>query len=281
MNINTQVLPSGVIVASSNTKASICFDRPWQLRLTERKPAVCQFEAIKLGDAAQRFPHICQDWLAIDNIRKNSAGTNKLIMPDSCWTESDIQRLGGQNEIEKAFSIAACLAPNLNVEGLFLLAQVGYDGGASVPWHLHWQLQTLEEDMRVPCDSGFIENVRKQELRIKEIGNWQATLGGKLAGECLFLNNKPTELSDTASLKEVSRLIEGVVNLYNSRFVSTQGLPPGFRVGFVIDADNTIRYGAYKPVLYHQWGMRDAMSDYGLRVKLPWPHELTQDYLLA
>ena len=267
-----------MVISGGTTE--ICFSRPWQSKLTLLKPKVCPFDGKNLGDSAQRFPHICHKWLAIDNVRK-TGGVNKLIMPDSCWKEQEIQRLGGASEIEKAFAVAACLAPQVNIDGLLFLVQIGLDGGASVPWHLHYQLQTLEENGNRVNLERFLGELRKSELVIRQGDGWKAVLGGKYAGQCFFVSDTQPKISSTGVIQTLSAFVSDVVDLYNRKFVSTQSLPPSFSIAFVIDSDGSIRYGANKPVLYHQWGARDWMGDYGLRVKLPWPHEATYRHLVS
>lgn len=280
MNTTTQTLPSGIVVASSSTNIKVNLDRPWQLKLTQYKPRKCPFEGERLGDKAQRFPHICRNWLAIDNVQKTS-GVNKLIMPEKCWDEARIQNLGGAREIEKAFKISACLEPQINLDGLLFLVQIGYNSGASIPWHLHWQLQTLEEECgRTELDQ-FLGELQKSGLVLARKNEWKAILGGRYAGQCFFLPDAPQKLSSLKPVKELSLIVTNVVDLYNKKFVSVEGLPPSFQIGFVIDTNGNIQYGIYKPSLYHQWGIRDTMGDFGLRVKLPWPHTLTLQYLLS
>ncbi|MDO8591216.1 MAG: hypothetical protein Q7R65_04555, partial [bacterium] len=253
VHITTQRLPSGIVVASIGTQSEICFSRPWQSKLTEDKPKWCVFDGSSLGDKAQRFPHICKNWLAVDNVRK-TGGVNKLIMPNNCWDESEIQRLGGAQEIEKAFTIAACLEPQVNMDGLLFLVQIGLHGGASMPWHLHYQLQTLEEENNHGGLEKFFSEIGKSTLVIRQTSEWRATLGGRYAGQCFFLPEAPPKICDQRAIHALSAFVSDIVDLYNFKFVSKEGLPPNFSIAFVIDGDGSIRYGSNKPVLYHQWG---------------------------
>lgn len=265
------------MVLSGGTRTTVSLTRPWQFPLSKHvRPAECPFDGDKLNGSAEKFPDL--GWLAVDN-HTTVHRYHKLIMPKECWPEKKLCRLGGFLQIQEALSVASYLSARDKQNDLLFAVQIGLSAGQS-KGHLHYHLQTPERNGgRLRKTMQFISKLHSSTLVIENNWQWLGVLGGKYAGQCFILPTCSAHLSEEKKRAALSVAISHIVDLYNVRFRSTEGLSPDFSVSLII-RNGMVLYGCYIPTLYHQWGANDKMADIeGWDVILPWPHEVTYGHL--
>lgn len=274
-NIKTETLPNGLTIAERGARMEVCLDRPWQHNLADHiRPATCPFENGKLGKAAEEFPDT--EWLALD--KKNKTGYHKLILPPECWSEEKLQALGGVGGIKKVLDVTNRLITRDRVKEAVLIFQVGWGGGQSLG-HPHAHLRTLHRRVERRRIDAFLARLWHSDLEVQSDGHWRATLGGDNTGQCFILPRHPTHCSDENQREALGVIVSSILEVYNVRFRSTQGMAPDFSLSFIL-RNSLIEYASYVPILYHAGAYNKLASLEECPIELAWPHVVTCNHLL-
>ncbi len=261
------VRPGEMSYLAGGTRNKINLNRPWQMDLPYN-PEKCPFCTKEEEEAMPTLP----GWRVLGN-PATPHPFHRLVIPTECTTREHVRILGGEQAIRDALSIYETVLPVAKAEGFertSFAAHIGYLGGQGLG-HLHWHACDAKE----PED--LIEEAIRCSLDKKRIVFCQddifAYVEGAEAGQ-VFLIPRGPDMAPSDLAGSISR----IVNLFNEKFISVQGLQPEYTVAVVCDGDRP-RYATYVPVLsYRGFPARLAYTG-DAYVTLPWPHEMTVEYL--
>lgn len=263
----------GLRSVAGGTRSQIKLDRPWQKEIAvSTSCSLCHMESLAEFDYSG-------GWKLVKN-QFTPYSFHQLLVTKTCWSMDKVRCLGGQEEIQAAFKIISLATDQSEISRLFVTVHVGALAGQNLN-HLHYHLvdysfgDSSESDTR----NRLLDHAKKNpNLVILENNALLAVIGGLRAGQCFILPKSADSLVLASNTKLVS-LIAGIVNLYNQRFCSTQGLPPDFSLALIL-RNSCLDYGLYTPILNH-WGAAENIALYEpkIPITLPWSHEVTADYL--
>lgn len=256
---------------AGGTRIEINLSRPWQKEIVVNSET-CPF-CTGEGHVLEELEG--GEWLLLQN-RFTPYPFHRMVIPRECWPVHKLRILGGVYALETAlFCIKWTVRAN-GPEKLFVTAHIGPLAGQNVG-HLHYHL--VDYSLGDRALSSVPDAMKKffktrRELIVLEDGSFLVGVGGTKAGQCFILPKTNKSVFETPS-----EILGQLVRLYNRRFVSTQGLPPDFSVTLQFQS-GMFRYGIYTPILNH-WGGAEQMALYepGCPTTLPWPHEVTAEYL--
>lgn len=272
MNV-TYNWPNGMKSIAGGTRGEIKLSRPWQQEIVVN-PETCPFCTGK-GHVLEELAG--GEWRLLQN-RFTPYPFHRMVIPRECWSATDLRSLGEFRRIEDALRLIFRVVKSSGLEKLFITAHIGPLAGQNV-CHLHYHI--VQYALSDASESAVPEKMRKvfaekTEFIILEGWGLFAGVGGVKAGQCFVL---PGHRSQSLRSEDIALMLHDVVSLYNKRFKSTQGLSPDFSIGLQF-WQGEFQYGLYTPVLNH-WGAAEQMALYepGCPLTLPWPHELTAEYL--
>lgn len=280
-----ETLPGGIRILSGGTRSSIKLSRPWQKSFAELgfiNVETCPFEPGALGDRPRSIFPDTPGWLALWN-SFTPWPYHRLIIPEFCFGEEKLQRLGGAGEIFSALRIACSIMDERPDEAWDLGVHVGPYAGQNLG-HFHWHLVGHGPDAWAGDTTlhltAIMDEARRSPLVVAETSMLRVVAGGVLAGECLFVP-KFVGVQFESYLGDLASIIETVVDLGNQKWRSTEGLPPNFVLSLGIEG-RFLEYGSYIPKLNHGGfpeynGMLFRTSPF----TLPWPHKVTHQYLTS
>lgn len=265
--------PNGMKSVAGGTRGEIKLSRPWQQEIVVN-PETCPFCTGK-GQVLEKLADA--EWRLLQN-RFTPYPFHRMVIPRSCWSASELRTLGGVagltaalGHIQRAISASA-------LNKLFVAVHVGALAGQNV-CHLHYHI--VQYALSDISESAVPEEMRtvfaeKPEHIIFDGWGLFAGVGGVKAGQCFVL---PRHRRQSPHSEDLALMLHDVVSLYNKKFRSTQELAPDFSVGLQFWRGE-FQYGLYTPILNH-WGAAEQMALYepGCPTTLPWPHELTAEYL--
>lgn len=266
--------PGGSTSIAGGTRTEIKLSRPWQKDIEVPPAEQCPFCHLDPPDReCVNFPEHGMKMLS--NIF-TPYDVHKMIIPNRCYSKEELRKLGGWGAIKSAVHIAREIAGQWNE--LMLSVHVGPLAGQNVA-HLHWHLH-------VPARTKTPKPLRhewlkcfwdKTELAImRENTRFCVGIGGVRAGQCIFVE-RPSNVVPAEDY-DLRNIIWDCIVLGNHKWKSAQGLPPDYSIALRF-VNGKFDYGLYTPILNHLGGA-DFMSQYnGSAVALPWPHEVTAEYL--
>jgi len=264
--------PNGMRSIAGGTRNEIKLSRPWQKEI-EVNPATCPFCTGK-GQVLAALEG--GKWLLIKN-KFTPYPFHEMVIPARCWSPDKVRVLGGEEDIAVAFRLIQREIGNHSVKKLRVTVHVGALAGQNVG-HLHYHIveYMLDGDAsesRVPSVMRVFFRTR-HDLVLSQSNSFIVGVGGLKAGQCFILPDR-YHTSVAVLARELSRL----VLLYNKKFKSAQGLSPDFSLALQF-LNGELQYGIYTPILNH-WGAAEQMTLYepGCPITLPWPHEMTAEYL--
>lgn len=259
---------------SGGTRDEVKLNRPWQIDINVDS-SKCPF-CTGRGKIISSFEG---GWLLLENLF-SPYEFHRMIAPDKCWPKEQVRLLGGLKNIKKALMFASDVVKG-NVDSDFCLGvHVGFYAGQNIS-HLHYHL--LKPYNRPDFDEirdKFLYLCRQSSYIILETENWIVVAGGIRAGQC-FIVPKYLNLNFNRryNIQSLAETIEQIVNLYNKKFLSAQGLPPDYRLTIRIKNNNEIFAGWYVPILNH-WGFdHDTAFIEKQPIVLPWTHKTTVNFL--
>jgi diadenosine tetraphosphate (Ap4A) HIT family hydrolase len=282
-----QEWPGGLYTAAGGTRTQINLSRPWQKEMTP-DPATCPFET-REQDALRDYVRDYEfggGWRVLGN-RRTPFPLHRLIIPTRCWEAEKLYRLGGEEELTNALTIAAEQISEQGAAKVLLSCHIGWLAGQNLAhFHIHDLDTTFYAQGDVQTSIGTDAEVElllyafeRKNLSIMESDTYRVVAGGHRAGQCFILPKQEPYLleNQTATL---AVLLLAVIDLYAERFKSTERLPPHYMVGLKI-RDGYLCYGFYVPILNH-WGATEYFGLLGEQpLILPWPHEETVRHLLT
>ncbi len=272
--------PNGLRNVAGGTRNEIKLDRPWQIPI-QVDPSSCPFCNKPRNDVA--FYEDGGGWRLIKN-SFTPYPFHQMLIPKHCWAVDKLRSLGGKDELICAMKILKTLAERESNRTLFVNVHIGWLAGQNVS-HLHYHLVQYKFDdnstssVGLEFQSFFREN---PQLVISKKTIWESDLtigiGGMRAAQAIILPNGEKFHWGIFSATMGSAL-SWLVNEYNEKFKSKQGLPPDFKISLMFQGGE-FKHGMYIPILNH-WGSAEEMAMYedSCPITLPWPHELTAKYL--
>jgi diadenosine tetraphosphate (Ap4A) HIT family hydrolase len=263
-------LPGGVEVAFGGTRTAVKLDRPWQLEIPPVGQS-CPFEREDVTPI-DSFETV-EGWRLLQN-KYTPFPWHRLLVPASCWSVNKIRQLGGPQEIECVLSLTQKIIGPARGE-FWLGVHVGLTAGQNVR-HLHYHL--LKPLKRSPnCDPYSVELYAKSaKVVLFHHNGLKTALGGLRAGQCFIVPEHPSML--TNPIETFANALSRVIDLYNERFRSVQGLSPDFMTVLKFKG-NRIQYASYIPIL-NNWGFTEYLGIIERTpLILPWPHESTAAHL--
>ena len=266
-------LPGGLKGMAGGGRTGIRLHRPWQKMWSGQDREQCPFCHFSEEDGVMSS---LQGW----HIKTNKFPVydiNRIIFPESCWSNSDLYELGGSFQIETALKIARQEMASHPDIPLVVSVNVGFLAGQNYP-HIHYHLQSvfgIKHNSRIPTELGKFYEDRPDFVLFND-GGMTVGVGGARSGQCFIFPRGRKSTKDDI-LPELARVLHRLVSLCNKKFLSTQGLPPDFTVAFYFE--NDFSYGLYTPILSN-WGGTEYLSLHeGGDILLRWPHEVTAAYL--
>ncbi|MBI4120978.1 MAG: hypothetical protein HY457_01860 [Parcubacteria group bacterium] len=265
-------------LVSGGMRNEIKLSRPWQ-RPLPIAPEKCPFCTKPQEELP--LPGIPFGWRLIPNLFTPHA-RHRLIIPDGCWDEPKLQRLGGFSGIFQALQTARLVIDNDMAERggveMAVFIHVGQSAGQNIG-HPHWHIAEVSPEKTLKTRTDFERDLPALFVH-RDQGLQVAALGAR-AGECLIV---PTSIYnptfETVTAASVAAVLEWLITRCNEKFASTEGRPPEFTVLVRISADGKFRYADYCPIL-SMWGaMEYALAHFeGGPITLPWPHQVTAEHL--
>ena len=256
------------LITGGGTRTTIKLSRPWQppLPLTPEQCPFCTKPQQELF-----LPHIPVGWRLLKNMFTPHR-RHRLIIPEKCWDAEALQTLGGSTAIREALETVRLATKDDRVE-MAANIHVGESAGQNLG-HAHWHL--AEVRVRKPLALPSLA----PELLVREHGGFNIFAMGARAGECLIAQRGERLKFTEGTVKELALALEWIITRGNEKFLSTEGRPPEFLVAIRISADGYFRYADYCPILT-VWGAPEYVFAplEGGPITLPWPHELTAQYL--
>ncbi len=284
MNIEQTI--GGIRVISGGTKAFIVLSRPWQYDINNTT-AHCPFCDIKNREKESvRISHVAElhePWLIAKN-KFTRYSFHELIIPNAHWPNEKLRTLGGADAIGDFLKIAHTEMTRSNPQTPMLIGvHVGPYAGQNIS-HLHIHLVKLPLPIRRQSEKSPAHTInrlwsRAARLRIMEKNGYRAFAHGIRAGQCFVVPSDEINFSSCAYVDDFARVLADVIELYNIRFKSVEGLPPDFMLSLVWEK-NRFTYGMYVPIL-NQWGCAEYIGFVENQpIGLPWPHKETVKQLL-
>lgn len=264
--VTFEELPGGITVAFGGTRILVRRDRPWQTDI-HIDPRACPFE--KKDDSELATFATASGWRLLLN-KYSPFPWHRLLVPGKCWSKRKIRSLGGQEEVECVLSLAQRIIGSVSDE-FWLGVHVGATAGQNVG-HLHYHLLKPLRRSNNVSNHAVEEYCRSRRTSVFRRNSLQVVLGGVRAGQCFVVPVRANQ--STISPAKFARVLCEVIELYNEKFRSIQGLPPDYMLAFRFLGQN-IRYASYVPIL-NNWGFTEYL---GILERtpliLPWPPELT------
>lgn len=263
--------PGGIQTVSGGTRNEVKLSRPWQVDILIN-PDTCPF--CKNGEERTIFAK--GGWWLFNNLF-TPFRFHQLIMPNRCLRKEEVRILGGYQSIVTVFEIAQNVIQK-DKEDFSIGTHVGPLAGQNLS-HLHYHLLKPFDSQNSLVITDEFEDLRKNySYLIFEQDNWVVIAGGFRAGQCFILPASNPVPFNQRTIKCLARVLTRIIALYNTKFLSTQGLPPDYRITVRI-RNGEIFAGWYVPVLNH-WGFtEDSALLERQPIVLPWPHEVTVKFL--
>lgn len=293
--------PNGMKSVAGGTRTRIALSRPWQREIQLRKEG-CPFCDPNDPARIRYYPEAGGWWL-----RRNLFTPypfHQMAVPARCLEVDDLRNLGYEDSIDAALKIAMDAINENGVPSVYLNVHIGVLAGQNIP-HLHWHIvqydirdgqssvcrQLLDWYFDREAQDGLSWKLRRPDLVLHQNALCTAVVGGVRAGQCFILSSLHPAVAGTAGAELLfseyeercflADAIHAIVSLYNKKFLSVEGLAPEFNLTLNFGKYGAFQYGLYTPILNH-WGSAEQMALYeGCHITLPWPHELTAEYLKA
>ncbi len=254
--------------ASGGTRDVVKLTRPWQ-REMEITPATCVFERRPQKDVSTFDSK--SGWRLIENTN-TPFDFHRLLIPPDCWSVGKLRSLGGREQIEFALRLVDSVLHEAPSD-LWIGVHIGYSAGQN-HGHLHYHI--LKPIRTRPLST--IESAASGEELYSD-DSLRVVLSGPRAGQCVLLPIKIAvrfaELTDS-----LANGLSWMIDLYNERFRSTEGLSPDYMVSIAVE-NREVRFACYVPIL-SQWGITEYLGLLeNTPLILPWPHEKTRNHLLG
>lgn len=271
MDIYTYDWPGGLRSIAGGTRTQIKLDRPWQLPITATTNCVFCPPRDKVTVLEDRG-----NWLVLQNTL-TPYPFHRLVIPNRCWSDTDLRALGGKEGLDLAFSLIEGQL-SLYSNPLLVTVHIGALAGQNIS-HLHWHVVDYFVEPAVDnTDQWRNTFVARPQILFHQTNQLFMAIAGVRAGQCQIV---PTDKSVNLSAKNLTPHLSFLVDLFAAKFRSSSGLSPDFNLSLRFDQGNFIQ-GIFTPILNH-WGGSEQIALYtpGVAITLPWPHETTVAHLLV
>ena len=268
--------PGTLYSLSGGTRTKVNLSRPWQMDLPYN-PEKCPFCTKTEAEVMEVHPA----WRVLGN-PQTPHEFHRLVIPRACPTKDWTRTLGGRTEIENALSAYGKVAPTAWHEGFrntVFAVHVGYLAGQNLG-HTHWHLCDAMNPEKESIESTINRSYKYSNNHKKPIfenfHGFTAYVEGANAGQVYLISNSLRYID--RGMMNLAYAISEIISLYNTKFVSTQGLMPEYNVS-VVARGARLRYATYVPIL-NQKGFPHVLAMTGdSAMTLPWPHETTVEFL--
>lgn len=269
--------PGDLYALSGGTRNKVVLNRPWQMELPYA-PEKCPFCTKEEPEEMTVLPN----WRVLRNPMTPHA-FHRLVIPRKCPTREETRTLGGTQAIEEALTIYSKVIPVATREGFLRTSyavHVGMLAGQNLG-HMHWHVCDAENPVspvEKAIKSEIIQGSFDEKRIVFERYGFIAYAEGARAGQIYLVPLAMRCIDNSTVVENLSSALFQIVELYNSKFLSFQGLPPEFMVA-VVCHQSWLRYATYVPIL-HQLGFPHYLALSGdSKMTIPWPHELTVEHL--
>ncbi len=265
---------------SGGTRSRIKLSRPWQVDIAQLvNPAKCIFCNMP---EEQRIRERCilsgteslPGWDRLINAFTPHPD-HHLIISDACWPAHELQGWGGKKRLHEALTMGSA---EVGLREKVFLINVGMQAGQNLGHpHMH-VFTTLASKLMLHED--LISYASNEACYVCRNEAVTTVTGGVRAGECLLIPIRELDLRESSDREHLASAVSTIIEIGNEKFRSDQGLSPAYGIIVRIAKNGILRYATYSPTL-HCWGALEftvSPLEAGPYV-LPWPHEVTAEYL--
>ncbi|MFH1246381.1 MAG: hypothetical protein V1489_01210 [Candidatus Liptonbacteria bacterium] len=262
---------AGLQTLSGGTRTAVKTVRPWQAPLVYPDAEhPCPFCTRQQTD--EHFVRRAgMEWKTFAN-NATPFPYHRLLVPDRCWPESLLRRLGGALTLKVMIQLALdeLVRTRPQIFPTWIYTHIGYGSGQNFP-HLHWHLCGAPGTVPPARTNGFPPDA----ATLFDSKYASSAACGVRAGQVLILPKEEGVLwNDTAARADLIEHAHRVVKVFNRRFNK-----PDYCLFFALnDAEDW--HCRYTPILNNWGGSEFAALEYETPFVLPWPHEATVEYLL-
>ncbi len=212
-----------------------------------------------------------------------------LIIPEACWPEEKMRRLGGKEKLATAITLATeILSSHFDeprYQGLLGFSiQVGMLGAQNFP-HAHYHLyrpnywrndgELISLAAPEPQDMSCLND---DELIVFEEGGLRVLANGHYTGQAVILPNLEVPF-DTAHVQIVANVLNRLIELYTKKFKTPEGDAPDYNFELQL-YEGCVNFGMFWPKLNNTGTLEcHALFDHRRGMNLAWSHHETAKYL--